>query len=99
MMYRALLASLSIGLVLAASSACTTTNSTNSAAGDATDGGPTEIGDGGIGDDSSSGPLTCFGIFQCAADCSGTGCEASARRTTSRIAAPTRLTSSPRAVR
>ncbi len=61
-----------VGLMLSAPSACTTTNS---AAGVAIDGGLTEAGDEGMGDDSSSGPLTCFGIFQCAADCSGTGCE------------------------
>jgi hypothetical protein len=80
MKYRALLASLSVALVLAAPSACTST--TNSAAGNATDGGLADSGNGGsgdtgIGDASSSEPLTCFGIFQCAADCSetDTGCE------------------------
>jgi hypothetical protein len=70
MTYPALFVTLSFGLVLCAASACTTTNS---ASGAATDGGLAEAGD--VGTESSSGPLTCFGIFQCAADCSGTGCE------------------------
>ena len=70
MNYRATLATLSFGLLLCAASACTTTSS---ASGAGTDGGITEAGDAGSGE--GSGPLTCFGIFQCAADCSATGCE------------------------
>lgn len=69
MTYRAILATLSFGLALCAASACTTTNA---APGAAADGGLAEAVDGG-GDE--SGPLTCFGIFQCAADCSESGCE------------------------
>ena len=70
MSYRATLATVSFGLLLCAASACTTTSS---ASGAGTDGGITEAGDAGSGE--GSGPLTCFGIFQCAADCSATGCE------------------------
>ncbi len=76
---RHLLAFVSVALVLAAPSACTTTTS----AGPGTNGGTTDAGngtgDGGNedGGSASSEPLTCFGIFQCAADCSetDTGCE------------------------
>lgn len=75
MNYAGVLASLSVGLVLCAAAACTTTNANSTAATDG-GGGTTEAGsDGGGGVDPSSEPLTCFGIFQCAADCTGDGCE------------------------
>lgn len=68
----AALATLSACLLLGAAAACTTTTSSTSP----TDGGLADAAvDGAVGNDSSSGPLTCFGIFQCAADCSATGCE------------------------
>lgn len=72
MTYRGIFAALSLGLVLSAAAACTMTKASSSPA---TDGGLAEAGDGSVATDSSPEPLTCFGIFQCAADCSGDGCE------------------------
>lgn len=68
----AALATLSACLLLGAAAACTTTTSSTSP----TDGGLADAAvDGAVGDDSSSGPLTCMKIFQCAASCSDSGCE------------------------
>lgn len=67
-----ILATLSACLLLGAAAACTTTTTHSTSP---KDGGLADAAvDGAVGE-GSSGPLTCFGIFQCAADCSATGCE------------------------
>jgi hypothetical protein len=69
MTHRFALATVPFGLLLCLAAAC---SSSNAASGTASDGGVAEASDAGAAE---SEPLTCFGIFQCAADCTGTGCE------------------------